>query len=224
MRMRTAGTVFVLSLALVSCGDDDSSSTSAAPVTTTEASVTATTSIAATTVAPADAASGGASAPPEATDGSASSAPATPAATAGANGCSVSITGDVTAEWTSTISGPQAFVYGGWLTSPSAEDAEAFGLNCYDQDFNIVGFFAPSGVTVPMEPVSYEAVGTPGATNVIPADVALLFDDGLWEATGGTLEIVEFDDSHISGSFSLTIEDSSTSRTAQVTGEFTHSR
>ena len=105
------------------------------------------------------------------------------------------------------------------------EDASAFAANCYDSDFNIVGFVASPGTLIPMEPATYELTGSSDPAAPISADVALLFDEGLWETTSGTLQILEFDDRHIRATFSLAIQDSfDPARTAEVTGEFAHSR
>jgi hypothetical protein len=137
----------------------------------------------------------------------------------------VTITGAVSADWTSDASGFQAFVYGGWIANASAEDEHSFGLNCYDADYNIVGFLAPEGTEIPMKPATYELTGSFDPDAPINADVALIFDEGLWEAESGTFEILEFDDAHIRGRFSLAIRDSfDNTRTAEVTGEFAHTR
>ncbi len=139
----------------------------------------------------------------------------------------MAITGDVSAEWTSTASGFQAFVYGGWLGNPGPDDANAFGLNCFDDEFNIVGFASSLGNVSPiqMEPATYEMTGSFDPAAPINAEVALLFDEGLWETTSGVLDIVEFDETHIRGTFSLQVNDSfDPARTAEISGAFAHTR
>ena len=245
MSMRVC--IVVLSaVAVISCGGDDGESGgTASPPAATEsaAGVVATTpatdggdagttetdassglTVVASMPATTDAAS---SASPSSAAGSSaagSSAAPAPASTGGSQ-CSVRITGDVSAEWSSDAAGFQAFVYGGWLADPSPEDASAFGLNCYDSDFNIVGFSSTSGTEIPMEPATYELPAGFDPAAPITADVALLFDDGLWQTTSGTLEIVEFDETHIRGTFDLVIaDDFDPTRTAEVSGDFAHSR
>ena len=224
--------VLASSLALVACASDGDSGPAQTAATPTE---TVATSARSTDVEVVDSASETAdatgtteSAPGSLVPTVATSdeqAPGSVASSGGSGRCSVRITGAVTAEWTSEASGFQAFVYGGWLAKPSAEDRDAFGLNCYDPDFNIVGFSSTPGMPVPMVPGVHD-VGSAGDSGVaVQAEVALLFDDGLWESISGTLDISEFDESHISGTFSLTITDSfDTTRSAEVTGEFAHSK
>jgi hypothetical protein len=216
MTTRLTAFVLVSSVALVGCGgDDDESGSSTQPsVDTGEISTVATTSAAGDESPGSTAAS--TTAP--ATDPPTASSPAS-----GPSHCAVTVTGDVTAEWTSEASGFGAFVYGGWLDNPSPEDASAFGVNCYDTDVNIVGFTASPFTEIPMEPATYELTGDPGTP--ISTDMALLSDEGSWELTSGTLEILEFDDRHIRATFSLAMQDSfDPARTAEVTGEFAHSR
>jgi hypothetical protein len=152
-------------------------------------------------------------------------APLVTAPGGGESQCAVTVSGAVTADGTPDASGPQAFVYGGWLSDPAPDDEGAFAVNCFDSDFNIVGFTGSSGAEIPMEPATYELTAAGDPTVPIAAEVALLFDEGLWETTGGTLQILEFDDRHIRAVFSLTIQDGfDPARTAEVTGEFSHSR
>jgi hypothetical protein len=216
MRMRAAGVLLAASVALLACGDDDGGGVGGSD----DASAATTASLAAT-----EAASDAASAE---TASSAATAPApetTAAATDGDARCDVTITGAVTAEWSSDASGYQAFVFGGWLPNPAPDEVGFFGLNCYDSDFNLVGFLSSDGSVIPMEPATYEITGSFDPPDPIGAEVALLFDDGFWETTSGTLDITDFDDSHIEGTFSLQIEDSSDpSRTAEVAGSFAYSR
>ncbi len=219
MGMRARGVVLLSALALVACGDDESGSGTTAtaagtgPVATTPANADEP-----------DESAAPAATVPAPTDPPISSSPATAPPSTDASTCNVTITGAVSAEWTSDASGPSAFVYGGWLANPSTEDAGAFGLNCFDSDFNIVGFFAAPDTTVPMEPATFQ-LGPDGGETPMAADVALATDDGLWETTSGTLQILEFDAAHIRGTFSLAIRDSfDESRTAEVSGAFAHSR
>ena len=204
---RAVAVLVVSTLALGACGsDDDSGSSDTAP--RPGQSTTANSTSAAATTAPSDGESTAAAAPG-----------------GGQGHCSVTITGAVTAEWTSEASGFQAFVFGGWLVNPSAEDKEAFALNCFDADYNIVGFTAAPGTSVPTAPGTYKVASSGDSSAPMQADVALLFDEGLWEAIDGTFQVDEFDDSHVSGMFSLTIQDSGdNTRTAEVTGEFAHSK
>lgn len=224
MRIRTAQVVLASGLALASCGGDDDSGSTSPPPATSDASDAATTPAGTTGGAPGSTLTAPTTSP--ATGAAVSSSPATTgAATTDGSECSVTITGAVTAEWTSNVSGPQAFVYGGWLTNPSPEDAGFFGVNCYDSDFNIVGFGSQPDTSIPMEPATYQVTRASGSAELITVDVALLFDEGLWETTSGTLEILEFDDAHIRGTFALEIQDSfDPARTADVSGEFAHSR
>ena len=229
--------VLASSLALVACGSDDDARSAETAATSVETLATATNSAGADVnesvpetaeTAETAATSGDTDATPESVAPtvvtSGEQAPGTAATGAGGGHCRVTITGAVTDEWTSDASGFQAFVYGGWLADPSEEDKDSFGLNCYDPDYDIVGFSATPGTSVPMAPGVYD-IGSAGDSGApIQADVALLFDDGLWEPISGTLEVTEFDEHHISGTFSLSIEDSfDPTRTAEVTGEFAHS-
>jgi hypothetical protein len=222
MRRGVASAVLAAGLVLAACGDDDEADPAApsaddgtrAPVTVPEATSGATAAPAATVAASAGPATTVA-APP-------ASPPAAPPAGGGSE-CSVTITGAVTAEWTSDRSGPQAIVVGDWLADPSSEDAGYFGLYCFDADFNIVGFTSAFTATIPAQPATYQITGEMG--DPIEADVAVLDDEGLWEPTGGVLEFVEFDDSHVRGTFSFEIEDSfDPTRTAHVEGTFAHTR
>ena len=198
---RTVVVLSVAILALAACGSDkDSGSAGTAATSAADSAATDT----------------------AATDTAAVGSPSPSAA--GGDHCAVTITGAVTRSWTSDESGFQAFVYGGWLVDPSAEDKDAFALNCYDADYNIIGFTSTPGTAIPMTPGAYDIASAAAPGGQLQADVALLFDDGSWDPVGGSLEIVEFDDSHISGTFSVAVKDSfDDSRTAQVTGEFAHS-
>ncbi len=221
MGTRWAYIVLFSGLALVACGEDGSESTNPSPASAAQTNVAPTS--AGTPEGTTQPTAAAATVP--ATTDVRESSPATAPPSTGASSCSVTITGDVSAEWTSDASGFQAFVYGGWLSNPSPDDANAFGLNCYDSDFNIVGFVSSPGAEIPMRPATYELTDSFDPDAPINADIALLFDEGLWETTSGTLEILTFDDGQIRGRFSLAIHDSfDPTRTAEVVGEFAHSR
>jgi hypothetical protein len=236
MRMRAACFLLVSGVALLACGGDDDGGGSgagdddASAATAATAADSVTTAAAAASTAALVAGSSESIAPASATSAPPATEPApAPVATAAAANsdarCDVTITGTVTAEWSSDASGYQAFVYGGWLPSPAPDEVGFFGLNCYDSDFNLVGFLSSDGSVIPMEPATYEITGSFDPPDPIGADVALLFDEGFWETTSGTLDITAFDDSRIEGTFSLQIEDSfDPSRTAEVSGSFAHSR
>jgi hypothetical protein len=235
MRMRAACFMVVSGFALLACGGDDDGADGAgdddaSAATAATAADSVTTAAAAASTAALVAGSSESIAPASATSAPPATEPApAPVATAAAANsdarCDVTITGTVTAEWSSDASGYQAFVYGGWLPSPAPDEVGFFGLNCYDSDFNLVGFLSSDGSVIPMEPATYEITGSFDPPDPIGADVALLFDEGFWETTSGTLDITAFDDSRIEGTFSLQIEDSfDPSRTAEVSGSFAHSR
>lgn len=207
----------VAALGVAACGGDDDEG----------ADVVATTPVAAEVGA---GEVGAGSAPTAPTSIAAASAPAISAVAAGAevvgdgdDGCTVTITGAIDASWSSDATGPQVLVVGDWLANPGPEDAGGFALNCYDEEFNIVGFTSSPIVDVPAQPATF-----PLSDEVDPpmsVDVAVLSDEGVWSATSGVLELVEFDDAHVRGTFSFDIADGfDATRVAHVEGNFSYGR
>ena len=86
--------------------------------------------------------------------------------------------------WTQVVrkTVPQAIVVGDWLADPTPEDAGYFGLNCFDADFNIVGFTSAFGSAISAQPATYQITGD--ESDPIGADVAVATDEGLARIVG----------------------------------------
>lgn len=151
--------------------------------------------------------------------------------------CHVTVTGDVTAEWTSP-GGVSSVGYGPWVgqtagvTMPIDMDEGYFILNCQGEGENYVGFMPVGEAQIPMEPATYTIEPADNAFGVGEGGLmtTLLGLDGTdtnWgPSQAGTLTITEFDADHIAGTFTLTVTDvlaemSGTSKgNAVITGEF----
>jgi len=151
--------------------------------------------------------------------------------------CHVTVTGDVTAEWTAP-GGPSSVGYGPWVgqtagvTMPIDMDAGYFILNCQGDGENYVGFMPVGENEIPMAPGTYTIQPADNAFGASEGGqmTTLLGLDGTATNWGpsqpGTLVITEFDDQHIAGTFTLQVTDvlahlnGSSKGNAVITGEF----
>lgn len=186
--------VCVLSLALLtglaSCGSD---APAAQPAGTTAAAPDATTTAGTGVAAPT---SIDASAP--STDG---------------GSCEVTVTGDVTANWTSG-GGTAAVGYGPWFAGGGLDDT-FFILSCIGPGESIISFGANVDSRIPMAPAVYtlsvgsNILGGTDQPDPIHSQVSIDGTDTNWGVREpGTFTIIEFDDAHISGTFDIPVHDS----------------
>jgi len=152
--------------------------------------------------------------------------------------CSVEITGDVNASFTSG-GGYSAVGYGSWIppepgvSTPFELDGGFFLLNCIGPGDTYVGFGAALDADIPMAPATYPIV--PATTALGGSDIPHQIDilvgidgsDTNWGPTeGGSLVITEFDADNIAGTFTVPITDVLASITgenqgnAMITGSF----
>jgi hypothetical protein len=136
----------------------------------------------------------------------------------GSGSCHVTVTGDVTADWTSG-GGASAVGYGPWVANPGvttiigALDESFFVVNCEGPGDNYVGFLTTTDSKIPMEPATYaiaadaSALSGEGGGKIAPL-ISLDGTDSNWSlATQGEFVITAFDDQHIAGTFSLPMTD-----------------
>jgi hypothetical protein len=136
-------------------------------------------------------------------------------------GCHVTVTGDVTKEWTGA-NDSGGFAYGPWADAALGDntvpfsitlDANFFILNCTSGDDN-VSFTASGDFQVPQEPATYalapsdNIISGASPDNEIGMIISLAGTDTNWGLEAeGTFTITEFDDEHIAGTFELPVKD-----------------
>ena len=151
--------------------------------------------------------------------------------------CHVTVTGDVTAEWTSD-GGAKSVGYGPWIpqaggtTAIGALDESFFILNCKGPGESYIGFGPVHKAKIPMQPGTYTiepATNVAGSSEngIITAMLGLDGTDTNWGASAqGQLVITAFDDQHIAGTFTIPVTDVLTKLSgthkgeAVITGEF----
>ncbi|MGB8859094.1 MAG: hypothetical protein WCC60_07560 [Ilumatobacteraceae bacterium] len=151
--------------------------------------------------------------------------------------CHVTVTGDLTTEWSSG-GGSSSVGYGPWVGSPGvttmigALDESFFVINCDSGTDDYVGFLTQNDAKIPMEPATYTIpAGTSALSDngvgMIAALVTFAGSDTNWMLSGdGQLVITAFDNDHIAGTFTLPMTDALSAMTGTsegdvvVTGEF----
>jgi len=138
--------------------------------------------------------------------------------------CTVTVTGDVTAEWVAA-GGAASVGYGPWFEGPAITtsigdtDETFFILDCDGGDGgdggdgNYVGFLGQNEIPIPMAPATYvisagDSLFGSSSDGPIGVLISLESTDTNWKLNGaGELVITEFDSDHIAGGFTLPITD-----------------
>lgn len=135
--------------------------------------------------------------------------------------CTVTVTGDVTAEWVAA-GGTAAVGYGPWFEEPAITtligdtDETFFIVGCDSGDGNYVGFLGQNEIPISMASATYatyaisagDSLFGSGSDGPIGVLVSLESTDTNWKLNGaGELVITEFGSDHVAGMFTLPITD-----------------
>lgn len=137
-----------------------------------------------------------------------------------AGSCTVQVEGDVTAEWTSP-GGYDALNMGYWLgeDNPLAEDAMYWIVNCIGPGTSALNLLAVDDVTeadIPFGPKTLTVRAGLEGDGELTQLLVLDGDDAVWELESpGVVDVTDFDDEHIAGTFELRYRD----QLADVTGD-----